>query len=94
MSKTQYLQRLGQSWYIRVKVPAALQGRVGNTLIRRALGTRDLDEAVRRKRGVLAQIRGHLDALAMLADMARHGRLTRGARMSVINPKRTLRAVQ
>lgn len=64
MSNTQYLQRLGQSWYVRVKVPAALQGRVGNTHIRRALGTRDLDEAVRRKWSALAQIRAYLDALA------------------------------
>ena len=51
MSKTRYLQRLGQSWYVRIKVPAALRDRVQNTHIRRALGTRDLDEAVRRKWG-------------------------------------------
>ena len=49
MSKRHYLQQLGQSWYIRIKVPAALRGRVGNTHIRRALHTRDLDEANRRK---------------------------------------------
>lgn len=64
MSKTQYLQQLGHSWYVRVKVPAALQGHVGNTHIRRALGTRDLDEAVRLKWSALAQIRAHLEALA------------------------------
>lgn len=64
MSKTQYLQRLGQSWYLRVKVPRPLQGRVGNTHIRRALGTRDLDEAVRRKWPALAQVRAYLEALA------------------------------
>ncbi|GAB3102334.1 tyrosine-type recombinase/integrase [Lysobacter terrae] len=64
MRKTQYLQRLGQSWYLRVKVPATLQGRVGNTHIRRALKTRDLDEAVRRKWTALAQVRSYLDALA------------------------------
>lgn len=63
MSKTQYLQRLGQSWYLRVKVPRALQGQVGNTHIRRALGTRDLDEAVRRKWAALAQVRAYLQAL-------------------------------
>lgn len=64
MSKTKYLQRLGQSWYVRVKVPAALQSRVGNTHLRRALKTRDLDEAVRRKWSALAQLRAYLDALA------------------------------
>lgn len=64
MRKTQYLQRLGQSWYLRVKVPAALQRQVGSTHIRRALGTRDLDEAVRRKWSALAQVRAHLDALS------------------------------
>ena len=64
MSKTQYLQRLGQSWYLRVKVPRPLQGRVGNTHIRRALGTRDLDDAVRRKWGARAPVRAYLEALA------------------------------
>lgn len=67
MSKTQYLQRLGQSWYLRVKVPRALQGRVGNTHIRRALGTRDLDEAVRRKWSALAQVRAYLEGLSAVA---------------------------
>lgn len=64
MRKTQYLQRLGQSWYLRVKVPVALQGRLGSTHMRRALGTRDLDEAVRRKWGALAQVRSYLETLA------------------------------
>lgn len=44
-SNTRYLQRLGHSWYVRVKVPPSLQKVVGNTHIRRALGTRDLDQA-------------------------------------------------
>lgn len=64
MRKTQYLQRLGHSWYLRVKVPSALQGRLGATHIRRALGTRDLDEAVRRKWPALARIRAYLDQLS------------------------------
>ncbi|QGW63676.1 tyrosine-type recombinase/integrase [Lysobacter soli] len=68
MSKTQYLQRLGQSWYLRVKVPRALQGRVGNTHIRRALGTRDLDEAVRRKWSALAQVRAYLEELSAVSS--------------------------
>ena len=64
MRKTQYLQRLGQSWYVRVKVPATLQSRVRNTHIRRALGTRDLDEAVRRKWAAIAQVRAYFDSVA------------------------------
>lgn len=68
MRKTQYLQQLGHSWYLRVKVPTALQGRVGSTHIRRALGTRDLDEAVRRKWAALAQVRAYLDQLRSAAS--------------------------
>ena len=67
MRKTQYLQQLGHSWYLRVKVPTTLQGRVGSTHIRRALGTRDLDEAVRRKWPALAQVRSYLDQLRSAA---------------------------
>jgi integrase len=63
MSKTRYLQQLGHSWYLRVKVPPALQARVRNTHIRRALGTRDLDEANRRKWPALAHVRAYLDGL-------------------------------
>ena len=63
MSKKQYLQQLGQSWYIRIKVPATLRGRLGSTHIRRALHTRDLDEANRRKWLVIAQVRAYLHSL-------------------------------
>lgn len=66
MSKTQYLQQLGQSWYLRVKVPAALQARIGNTHLRRALHTRDLDEANRRKWPALVQVRAYLDSLRVV----------------------------
>ena len=61
MSKTRYLQRLGQSWYVRIKVPAALRDRVQNTHIRRALGTRDLDEAVRRKKAADASLQHQIE---------------------------------
>lgn len=63
MSKKRYLQQLGQSWYIRIKVPTALRDRVGNTHIRRALHTRDLDEANRRKWPAIAQVRAYLDSV-------------------------------
>lgn len=63
LNKRHYLQQPGQSWYIRIKVPAALRGRVGNTHIRSALYPRDLDEANRRKWLALAQVRAYLDSL-------------------------------
>lgn len=69
MSKTRYLQRLGQSWYVRVKVPAGLQAQVHNTHIRRALGTQDLDEADRRKWPAVAAIRAEFDRLRGLAPV-------------------------
>lgn len=64
VSKTQYLQQLGRSWYLRVKIPASLHRKVGSTHIRRALHTRDLDEANRRKWAALAHVHAYLDALA------------------------------
>jgi integrase len=64
VSKTQYLQQLGRSWYLRVKIPASLREKVGSTHIRRALHTRDLDEANRRKWAALAHVHTYLDALA------------------------------
>lgn len=45
-SKTQFLQRLGHSWYVRVKVPRESQAAIGNTHFRKARGTRDLDHFV------------------------------------------------
>ena len=63
MSKTRYLQQLGQSWYVRIKVPATLYDRVGSTHIRRALHTRDLDEANRRKWSAIVQVRAYFDSL-------------------------------
>lgn len=63
MTNKRYLQRLGQSWYLRVKVPPSLQSTVRNTHIRRALHTRDLDEANRRKWPALAEVRAYFDSL-------------------------------
>ena len=40
-----YLQCIGNSWYVRVKVPRKLQALFNNTHVRKALGTRDLDKA-------------------------------------------------
>ncbi|HEL3814881.1 TPA: tyrosine-type recombinase/integrase [Stenotrophomonas maltophilia] len=64
MSKNRYLQRLGHSWYVRIKVPTALRGIVKGTHIRRALNTRDLDDANRRKWAVISQVHEHFQAQA------------------------------
>lgn len=61
---TRYLQRLGQSWYVRVKVPAKLQEIVGNTHIRKALGTRDLDKANELKWAQVKAIKAYLTRLS------------------------------
>jgi len=62
-NQLRYLQRIGHSWYARVKVPKSLQEVVGNTHIRKALNTRDLDEANRRKWKVVEAIKAELNRL-------------------------------
>lgn len=66
-SRLKYLQKLGNSYYIRVKVPPSLQAIVGNTHIRKALHTRSLDVANTLKWPLLANIKRHLEKLK-LAD--------------------------
>lgn len=61
--RTKYLQKLGHSWYVRIKVPPALQKLAGNTHIRRALHTRSLDEANVLKWPVIARIKRELEQL-------------------------------
>lgn len=58
-----YLQKLGLSWYVRVKVPASLQAVVGNTHIRKALHTRDLSVAEKLKWAEVARIKSELNRL-------------------------------
>lgn len=65
-----YLQRVGQSWYVRVRVPPALQQAVGQTHIRKALGTRDLDQANVLKWGIVKEIKAHLQKLRTHATLA------------------------
>jgi len=62
-NQLRYLQRLGHSWYVRVKVPSSLQKIVGNTHIRKALHTRDLNEANRLKWRMVEAIKAELDHL-------------------------------
>ncbi|MBW2636250.1 MAG: tyrosine-type recombinase/integrase [Deltaproteobacteria bacterium] len=63
MSSTRYLQKIGYSWYVRVKVPKSLQEIVGNTHIRRAIHTRDLNEANRLKWAMVTGIKAELSRL-------------------------------
>jgi hypothetical protein len=65
-SHLRYLQKIGHSYYVRVKVPARLQPIVGNTHIRKALHTKDLDEANRRKWGYVEAIKAYLNRLQRL----------------------------
>ena len=58
-----YLQKIGLSYYVRVKVPNSLQDVVGNTHIRRALHTRDLDTANRMKWQHVEAIKAYLNRL-------------------------------
>lgn len=58
--KNRYLQKLGHSYYVRVRVPPRLQQHFGGTHIRRALHTRDINEANRLKWSVVAQIKNEL----------------------------------
>jgi integrase len=70
MKSKSYLQQLDGRWYVRVKVPRTLQGRLRNTHVRRALGTSDLNEANRRKWPVIAKIQRELDRLRHGLDPA------------------------
>jgi len=63
LNSTRYLQKIGHSWYVRVKVPKSLQEIVGNTHIRRALHTRDLDKANHLKWAMVAIIKAELNRI-------------------------------
>ena len=55
-----YLQKIGHSWYARIRVPPSLVGKVGQTHLRQALGTRDLTEANARKWAVVEALKARL----------------------------------
>ncbi len=63
MTNPKFLQRRGLSWYVRVRVPPALQAAAGSTHIRKALGTKNRAEAERKKWKVVAEIKAHLEEL-------------------------------
>jgi integrase len=62
--KLRYLQRLGYSWYVRVTIPPSLRQHFnGQTHVRRALHTKDLDEANARKWSAVALIKKEFSRL-------------------------------
>lgn len=75
--QTRYLRRIGHSWYVRVKVPRRLQDVVGNTHIVKALHTRDLDEANRRKWRVVELIKAELSRLKGQDSLTHYAELWR-----------------
>jgi integrase len=59
----QYLQKVGGTYYARVRVPRTLEKYTGQTHIRRTLETGDRAEANRRKHVVVGRIKGELESL-------------------------------
>lgn len=59
----QYLQKVGGTYYARVRVPRTLEQYTGQTHIRRTLGTGDRAEANRQKHAIVGRIKGELEAL-------------------------------
>lgn len=59
----QYLQKVGGTYYARVRVPRTLEKQLRQTHIRKSLQTGDRAEANRRKRTVVARIQDELKRL-------------------------------
>lgn len=62
-NQDQYLQKVGNTYYARVRVPRTLEKYVGQTHIRQSLKTGDRSEANRRKHSVVGKIKGMLSEL-------------------------------
>lgn len=65
----QYLQKVGGTYYARVRVPRTLEKYVGQTHIRKSLGTGERAEANRRKHAVVGRIKGELERLRKAPKM-------------------------
>jgi integrase len=59
----QYLQKVGGTYYARVRVPRTLEKYVGQTHLRRSLETGDRAEANRRKHAVVGKLKTELEKL-------------------------------
>ena len=66
----QYLQKVGHTWYARVRVPRSLEKRLKTTHLRRSLKTGDLVEANKRKHAVVAAMKDELGAASAGGDDA------------------------
>lgn len=62
-SADQFLQKVGGTFYARVRVPRTLEKYVGQSHIRRSLQTGDKTEANRRKFAMVARIKAELEAI-------------------------------
>lgn len=67
-SADRYLQRVGSTYYARVKVPRPLLTAAGQTHIRRTLGTTSKSEANLAKHAMVAKIKAELASLAKAAS--------------------------
>jgi len=64
MARTDYLKRRHHAWYVRVQIPKDLWTAAGGKReFIRALGTRDLDEAILRKHGHVAEFKRRIKQL-------------------------------
>jgi hypothetical protein len=62
MLDTRYLMKRRQTWYVKVKVPLALQARLGTHIVK-TLQTRSLLEAQLKRHSAVASIKAELEAL-------------------------------
>lgn len=62
MAKNDFLQKRKKAWYVRVAVPTHLRERIGKTELIKSLGTRDFDEAARKRWAVVAELQGVIEA--------------------------------
>lgn len=87
----QYLQRVGGTWYARVRVPRTLEKYVGQSHLRRTLGTGDKATANRLKHAIVGRIKGEL--AHMRTNSAGHS--TKGIALShALNWRESLRAAE
>ena len=66
----QFLQKVGGTYYARVRVPRTLEKAVGQSHIRKSLRTGDRPEANRLKHAVVANLKAHLERLRTAPDSA------------------------
>ena len=72
----QYLQKVGGTYYARVRVPRTLEKYVGQTHLRRSLETGDRSEANRRKHAVVGKLKAELEKLRKAPDSSKERGIT------------------